>query len=82
MWLLKHCTICLQTRPSKTRAPLQPIQSNYTLEQVQIDLVDMHATPHKGSHWILHVKDHFSKASFLYAPTDKTAAGVAKCMAE
>ena len=82
IWLLKHYTICLQTRPCNTRAPLQPIQSNYTLERVQIDLVDMRTTPHKGNHWILHIKDHFSKASFFYALTDKTAAGVAKCMAE
>ena len=75
-------SICLQTRLSKTRAPLQSIQSNYTLERVQIDLVDMHATLHKSNHWIVHVKDHFSNASFLYALTDKTAADAAKCMAE
>ena len=32
--------------------------------------------------WILHPKDHFSKASFFYALSDKTAAGVAKCVGE
>ena len=82
VWLLKHCTTCLQSRPSNTRAPLEPIESSYTLQRVQIDLVDMRATPHNGMHWILHIKDHFSKLSFLYALSDKTATGVAKCVAE
>jgi len=30
----------------------------------------------------LHVKDHFSKVTFLYALQDKTAAGIAKCIAQ
>jgi len=81
-WLVQHCTYCLQDQACRTRAPLQPIQSNYTLERIQIDLVDMRARPHKSNHWILHVKDHFSKVTFLYALQDKTAAGVAKCMAQ
>jgi hypothetical protein len=81
IWLLKNCSICLQCRPSNTRAPLQPIVSGYTLQRVQIDLVDMRSTPHKGYHWILHIKDHFSKYSFLYPLVDKTAAGVAACIA-
>ena len=42
----------------------------------------MRVTPGKGYHWILHIKDHFSKYSFLYPLTDKTAAGVAKCIAQ
>jgi len=82
VWLLKHCTVCLQTRPSNTWALLEPIESKYTLQRVQIDLVDMRATPHNGYSWILHIKDYFSKFSFLYVLCDKTAAGVAKCIAE
>jgi len=42
----------------------------------------MRATPHNGYSWILHIKDHFSKFSFLYALHDKTPAGVAKCIAK
>jgi len=61
---------------------LEPIQSNYTLELVQIDLIDMRATPHNGYHWILHIKDHFSRYTFLYALRDKTSAGVAACIAQ
>ena len=82
VWLLKHCNICCQNRPSNTKAPLEPIQSHYTLERVQIDLVDMRANPHANKLWILHLKDHFSKASFLYALPNKTAEEVAKCMGQ
>jgi len=39
------------------------------------------STPDHGNHWILHIKDHFSKYSFLYPLTDKTAERVAKCIA-
>jgi len=42
----------------------------------------MRATPHNGYHWILHIKDHFSKYTFLYALRDKTSAGVAACIAQ
>lgn len=82
VWLLKQCNICSQNRPSNSKAPLEPIQSNYTLERVQMDLVDMRANPHNNMLWILHLKDHFSKVSFFYALSDKTAPGVAKCIGE
>jgi len=42
----------------------------------------MRATPHNGNHWILNIKDHFSKYSFRYTLPDKTAAGVANCIAQ
>jgi len=42
----------------------------------------MRATPHNGYHWILHIKAHFSKFTFLYALRDKTSAGVAVCIAQ
>ena len=45
VWFLKHCSICLQSRPSNTRAPLEPIHFGSALERVQADLVDMRATP-------------------------------------
>jgi len=42
----------------------------------------MRATPNKGNHWILHIKDHLHKYSFLNALLDKTAARVANCNAQ
>jgi len=81
-WVIKNCNACIQRQPSRSRPPLEPITSSYTLERVQIDLVDMQVTPDKGYHWVLHIKDHFSKYSFLYPLTDKTAARVATCIAQ
>jgi len=42
----------------------------------------MRANPHNGYHWILHIKDHFNKYTFLYPLPDKTAAEVATCIAQ
>jgi len=42
----------------------------------------MRATPHNSYHWILYIKDHFSKYTFLYTLRDKTSAGVAACIAQ
>ena len=80
--MLKHCDTCIQSRPSNSQAPLEPIQSNYTLQRVQIDLVDMRATLHQVNHGILHIKDYFRKFLFIYALADKTSDGIAKCIAE
>jgi len=49
-WVINNCSLCLQKEVSKSRPPLEPIISGYTLERVQIDLVDMRANPHKGYH--------------------------------
>ena len=40
----------------------------------------MRVNPYANNLWILNLKDHFSKASFLYALPNKTAEGVAKCI--
>jgi len=80
-WVLKNCDTCIKSEASKSQAPLEPIKCNYILERVQIDLIDMRARPYNGYHWILHIKDHFSKYSFLYPLSDKTATGVARCIA-
>ena len=82
VWLLKQCNICSRNRPSNSNASCEPIQLNYTLEQVQMYLVDMRANLYNNMFLILHLKDHFSKVSFCYALSDKTAAGVAKCVGE
>ena len=80
--VLKHCLTCSRTRPSNSRAPLEPIVSNCTLERVQIDLVHMRAIPDGDFQWILHIKDHFSKFSSLYALKRKTAQEVYDKMSE
>ena len=38
-----------------------------------MDLIDIHLEKDDIFHWILHIKDHFSKYSFLWPLTDKGA---------
>ena len=81
-WLLKRCAVCLNHRRSNTRAPLQPIIASEVMERVQIDLVDIRSQRDGHMKWILHIKDHFSKYTTLYALPNKKASTVAKyiCM--
>ena len=46
-------------------------------ERVQADLIDMRTKPDGSFVWILHIKDHFSKHSMLYALTSKKASEIA-----
>ena len=80
-WLLKHCQTCLLSRQNRSRAPLEPIISDHTLQRIQIDLVDMRHEPDEQFKWILHIKDHFSKWSSLFPLKSKTAVEVAGQMA-
>lgn len=81
-WLLKRCQTCLLERQNRSRAPLQSIIFNRTLERVQIDLVDFRHEPDGQYKWILHVKDHFSKFTSLYALKSKTSEEVAGSIAQ
>lgn len=49
-YLDQDCMTCIQSQPSNSLAPLEPIQSNYTLKQVQIYLVNMRSMQHKDNH--------------------------------
>ena len=79
--LLKHCVTCIKMAPNKTRA-LQPIHVEKTLERLQIDLMDMGSIPAGPFKWILHIKDHFSKYSMLYALITKESSKIADCLQE
>jgi hypothetical protein len=57
----KGVELCLQMPPNRTRPPLELIISEFALERVQIDLVDMRHQLDRQYKWILHIKDHFSK---------------------
>jgi hypothetical protein len=61
-------------RPNRIRPPLEP---EFALEKVQIDLVDMRHQPDRQYKWILHVKDHFTMFSCLYPLKSKQAEEVA-----
>jgi len=80
-WLSKHCQSCLLERQNRSHAPLEPIISDYTLQRVQIDLVDFRHEPHGQYKWVLHIMDHFSKWTSLFALKSKSAAKVADALA-
>jgi hypothetical protein len=77
-WLINHCQLCQVNRSNSTRAPLNPIIATEVYERVQADLIDMRHQPDGHNKWILHIKDHYSKYSTLYALTNKTASEVAR----
>ena len=80
--ILKQCTTCMKQAPNRTRAPLQPILVERTLERLQIDMMDIGSIPAGPYKWILHIKDHFSKYSMLYPLTTKESAKIADCLQE
>jgi transposase InsO family protein len=55
---------------------LTPIVSSAVLKRVQINLIDFSNKPDQSYKYVLHIKDHFSKYTALYACRDKTAAAV------
>lgn len=63
-------------RQNVTRAPLQPIVVKEVMAQVQADLIDMRTKPDGEFVWILHLKDHFSKFSMLYALKSKRSSEI------
>ncbi len=48
------------------------------MERVKTDLVDMRSQRDGYMKWILHIKDHFSKYTTLYAMPNKKTSTVAK----
>jgi transposase InsO family protein len=81
-FVLKLCKNCALNRPAATKAPLQPIVSGRAWERVQVDLIDMRHEPSGQYKWILHVKDHFSKYTQLYALKSKHSEPIAEAFAQ
>jgi len=69
-----HC----QSRRAFTKPPAgKPIISIGFLTRLQVDLIDMRSASYDGYNFIMHVKDHFTKFSWLYALKSKEAIHVA-----
>ena len=79
--LLPACKICLLNRPTNTRPPLEPIVAKRILERIQVDLIDFRHEPDGKFKWIMHLKDHVSKFSALFAQTSKEASECATSLA-
>lgn len=71
------CDAC-QTRRSVPK-PIsgKPIVSVGFLTRLQVDLIDMRSIEYNGYKFIMHVKDHFTKFSWLFALPSKEANQVA-----
>ena len=71
--MVKQCEICHRKATNRSRGPLTPIISTELFERVQVDLIDFRHQPDASYgpvgpkyHWVMHVKDHFSKFTQLY----------------
>jgi len=80
-WVKDHCMVCNLNVSNNSKPPLTAIEVNQTFERVQIDLIDMRHTPSDRYHWILHIKDHWSKYSQLYPLQGKEATPIADYIA-
>ena len=81
VWIREHCTTCILNSAAKNKAPMTAIIVNETFERVQIDLIDMRHQPSGRYGWILHIKDHWSKYTQLYALYGKHALPIAEAVA-
>ena len=74
--LVEYCQVCLLKRQNTTSALLQPIVVGEILARVQADLINICTKPDREYVWILHLNDHFSKFSMLYAFTSKKSSEI------
>jgi hypothetical protein len=80
-WMATHCKFCTLNRGREGKRPLEPITVSRVWERIQTDLIDMRHTPDGRYAWILHIKDHYSKYTQLYALKGKDSEGIAECLA-
>ena len=79
--LLPSCRVCLVNRASNTKGPLKPVKATRVLERIQIDLINFQHQPDGRFKWIMHIKDHVSKFSALFAQPSKEVSECATSLA-
>jgi hypothetical protein len=79
-WVKAHCLICMRNSAHKAKAPTTTVHQ--TFERVQVDLIDMRHQPSGEYSWVLHIKDHCSKYTQLYALRNKHAESIAESIAQ
>jgi hypothetical protein len=72
------CDSCQIRRSFPKPISGKPIVSVGFLTRMQVDLIDMRSTEYQGFKFIMHVKDHFTKFSWLFPLASKEAVHVAK----
>ncbi|CAF1268580.1 unnamed protein product [Rotaria magnacalcarata] len=78
MIFIKLCDSCSNRQIFPKFPASKPIVSIGYLTRIQIDLIDMRCRPDGSFKWILHVKDHFTKFSWVYPLESKEAEPVAE----
>jgi hypothetical protein len=73
-------SIALSTNRSTSKFYWFVIYNSNALKRVQVDLIDMREESDDKYKWILHVKNHFSKMSFLWLLRSKRVVNVAYAM--
>ena len=74
---LKTCVTCAGREKAKKAPCGKPIISSRYLQRLQMDLIDFTSIPDGPMKWILHMRDHFTKFSWVHPLPSKEAAGVA-----
>ncbi|CAM4983014.1 unnamed protein product [Rotaria socialis] len=74
---IRMCDACQTRRSIPKPACGKPILSVGFLTRLQVDLIDMHSVQHNGFKFIMYVKNHFTKSSWLFALPSKEANNVA-----
>lgn len=81
-WVEEHCLTCMHNSANRVKAPFNFITIHQTFERVQADLIDMRQEPSGRYSWVLHITDHYSKYTQLYALQYNHAESVAECVAQ
>jgi hypothetical protein len=81
-FFLKQCILCQTRKPLKQHVITKPIISLGVMTRLQIDLIDMRTRPDVLSqdiiyNWILNCIDHFSKFTWEFPLTNKSAIDIA-----
>jgi hypothetical protein len=71
------CDSCQTRRSIPKPISGKPIISVGFLTRLQVDLIDMSSISYNDQKFIMHVKDHFTKFSWLFALPSKEAINVA-----
>ena len=74
---IETCSTCSTRKPFKKPTAGKPIISLDFLLIMQVDLIDMTSHPDNDFKYIMYARDHFSKFSWAYPLTHKTAENVA-----
>ncbi|XP_070203512.1 KRAB-A domain-containing protein 2-like [Littorina saxatilis] len=75
---LRTCQECATRATVNKPAVGKPIISLGFLTRVQMDLIDMRTRPDGDFSWIIHLRDHYSKFSWVHPMTSKRAVEVAE----